>query len=393
MGIYLNPGGELFVMARQSPIYVDKTRLIAYLNSVLSTEQRFVCVSRPRRFGKSMAANMVSAYYDRTVDTKKVFDGLSISKNENFLQYAAKYNVIQLNMHDFLTNSSNMKDMLALLSKTIIWELLNEYPDIRYFDDSNLSRTMADIYQNTKQKFVIIIDEWDCIFRVHKEDKAWQTQYLDFLRAWLKDKPYVGLAYMTGILPIKKYGIHSALNMFTEFSMTFAGSLGEFFGFTEKEVKSLCTAYGMDFDECKAWYDGYRFAGIGSIYNPRSVVQSMLFHEYSTYWNQTETFEALKIYIDMDYEGLREAIIALMAGGQQHIDIHNFSNDMETFNDVDDILTLLVHLGYLGYDADGENVYVPNQEIRKEFANATKTGGWDIVANAISTRRQRHTTV
>ena len=388
MGIYLNPGGELFVMARQSQIYVDKTELIAYLNSVLSTEQRFVCVSRPRRFGKSMAANMVSAYYDRTVDTKKVFDGLSITKNGNFLQHAAKYNVIQLNMHDFLSRANNMGKMIYLLQKYILHDLLVAYPDFDYLDNTDLSLTMADIYQNTKQKFVIIIDEWDCIFRIHKEDKSWQTQYLDFLRTWLKDKPYVGLAYMTGILPIKKYGIHSALNMFSEFSMTFAGSLAEFFGFTENEVKSLCTAYSMDFDECKAWYDGYRFAGVGSIYNPRSVVQSMLFHAYSTYWNQTETFEALKIYIDMDYEGLREAIIALMAGGQQHIDVSNFSNDMETFEDVDDILTLLVHLGYLGYDADSENVYVPNQEIRKEFANATKTGGWDIVANAINAEKR-----
>lgn len=188
---------------------------------------------------------------------------------------------------------------------------------------------------------------------------------------------------MTGILPIKKYGTHSALNMFSEFSMTDAGPLAEFVGFTEQEVRELCDTYQMDFEECKAWYDGYRFNEVGSIYSPRSVVQSMMLHKYNTYWNQTETFEALKVYIDMNFDGLREAVISLMAGACRKIDTANFANDMTTFRDMEDVLTLLVHLGYLGYDFDTSSVFIPNQEIRKEYANAIRAGGWESIANAI----------
>ena len=159
----------------------------------------------------------------------------------------------------------------------------------------------------------------------------------------------------------KKYGTHSALNMFTEFSMTGPGPLAAFAGFTEKEVASLCRKYGMDFEECKNWYDGYHFAKAGAVYNPRSVILAMKFRKFDAYWNRTETFEALKIYIDMNYDGLREAIIALMAGERRAIDTGNFSNDMTTFHAMDDVLTLLVHLGYLGYDAASEEVYIPNK--------------------------------
>lgn len=383
MGIYLNPGSDKFMIAQRSEIYVDKSEMLAYLNSVIQTEERFVCVSRPRRFGKSMAANMIAAYYDRTVDAASLFHGLNISRMPCFQAHCSKYDVIQLNMQDFLSKKPDMEGLLALLQKSILWDLLEEYPNYRYFDETDLERTMSDIYSKTKRPFVIVIDEWDCIFRGYKERRDWQEKYLDFLRAWLKDKSYIGLAYMTGILPIKKYGTHSALNMFSEFSMTNAGPLASCAGFTESEVRNLCHEHRMDFEECKAWYDGYRFEEIGSVYNPRSVVQSMRFRKYDTYWNQTETFEALKIYIDMNYDGLREAVIALMANEQMPVDTGNFSNDMTTFHGMDDVLTLLVHLGYLGYDFSTGKVFIPNHEIMKEYVSATKTGGWEEIAHAI----------
>ena len=383
MGIYLNPGSDNFQMARSSEIYVDKSGLIAYLNSVINTEDRFVCVSRPRRFGKSMAANMIAAYYDRTVDNAQVFQGLEICEAESYDKQGSQYDVIQINMQDFLTASETFAEFLGELERAVLWDLLEEYPDFRYYDRENLSRTMADIYRQTRRRFVVVIDEWDCVFREYKERKDWQEKYLDFLRGCLKDKRYVALAYMTGILPIKKYGTHSALNMFTEFSMTGPGPLAAFAGFTEKEVASLCRKYGMDFEECKNWYDGYHFAKAGAVYNPRSVILAMKFRKFDAYWNRTETFEALKIYIDMNYDGLREAIIALMAGERRAIDTGNFSNDMTTFHAMDDVLTLLVHLGYLGYDAAAGEVYIPNKEIAQEFVNATRTGGWEEVARAL----------
>ncbi len=383
MGIYLNPGDDKFRKGYRSQIYVDKSGIISYLNKVFDTENRFVCVSRPRRFGKSMAANMISAYYDRTTTAQTLFQEMSVSHNAGFSEHLGKYDVIQINMQDFLSRAKDIGHLLDMLRKRLLYDLLKEYPNGRYFDMEDLMDVMADIYADTKRLFVIVIDEWDCIFREYREHQDWQNKYLDFLRAWLKDKAYVGLAYMTGILPIKKYGTHSALNMFSEFSMTDAGPLAEYVGFTEQEVKELCEAYRMDFDECKTWYDGYHFNEVGSIYSPRSVVQSMMSHKYGTYWNQTETFEALKVYIDMNYDGLRESIISLMSGEHRKIDIANFANDMTTFHDKDDVLTLLVHLGYLGYDYDTASVFIPNQEIRKEYANAIRAGGWEIVARAV----------
>ena len=383
MGIYLNPGDDNFRMARRSRIYVDKSALIDYLNSVFQTEERFVCVSRPRRFGKSMAANMVTAYYDRTVQAEETFHGLQITQAASFSTHCNKYDVIHINMQDFLSRAKDMDDLLQMLAKSILWELLEEYPDYPYFDKTDLARTMADVYQRTKRAFVIVIDEWDCVFREYSDRKDWQEKYLDFLRSWLKDKSYIGLAYMTGILPIKKYGTHSALNMFNEFSMTNPRELAPYVGFTEEEVRLLCEKYGRDFEQCKAWYDGYHFPHTKAVYNPRSVVSVMTSGIFDTYWNQTETFEALMNYIRLDIGGLRGAIISLMAGAQQKIDMSSFANDMTSIHTADDAMTLLVHLGYLGYDFDTKEVFIPNREIQMEYATATKASGWSEVVHAI----------
>ena len=387
MGIYLNPTDNNFRMALRSRIYVDKSAIIGYLNSVFQTEDRFVCVSRPRRFGKSMAAHMIASYYTRTTDAEELFSGLEIAENPTFSAHANKYDVIELNMQDFLSQAQSIPDMINLLQRKLLWELLREYPDCDYFDRSSFFGVLDDIYAQEERIFVIVIDEWDCVFREYRDRKDWQEEYLDFLRAWLKDKPYIGLAYMTGILPIKKYGTHSALNMFWEFSMTNPRELAPYVGFTEKEVRCLCQKYARDFDECKAWYDGYRFPNTEAVYNPRSVVAAVKSGIYDTYWNQTETFEALKMYIEMNFDGLREAVIALMAGERRHISTANFTNDMTTFQSADDVLTLLVHLGYLGYDFDSKEVFVPNREIMLEYASATRSDNWGEVAKAVKTSR------
>ena len=253
MGIYLNRGNELFLQAVNSEIYVDKSELISYTNRILRTQQKYVCISRPRRFGKSMAVDMLVAYYSRGCDSKKLFQNLKIAQNETFLRYLNQYDVISLNMQEFMSQCQSMDDMLSLLQRSVLWELLGEYPDYRYFDQNNLVRTMQDIYQNTKRPFIVIIDEWDCIFREYSNKKEDQDRYLDFLRGLLKDKEYIYLAYMTGILPIKKYGTHSALNMFNEFSMTNPGILAEFVGFTEQEVEKLCQKYNRNLEELKEW--------------------------------------------------------------------------------------------------------------------------------------------
>ena len=393
MGNYLNPGSTMFQGSLRSQIYIDKSNLIRQMNALLYTEQRYVCVSRPRRFGKSMAANMLAAYYDKESDTRNLFSGLKISRDVSFDENINKYDVIRINMQEFLSATQNMEEMLKLLQKRILADLKNKYPE--YVIEENLVFSMQDVFSRTKSSFIILIDEWDCLFREYEQDQESQKKYLDFLRFWLKDKDYIALAYMTGILPIKKYGSHSALNMFMEYSMIDPGNLAEFFGFTEKEVKELCVEYAMSFEEVKAWYDGYglvshsRFGDeVYSIYNPKSVVEAMLRHKFGTYWNQTETYEALKIYIQMNMDGLKDAVVEMLAGESVQINTGTFSNDMTTFSTKDDILTLLVHLGYLNYNSQTHSVMIPNKEVSQEYINAISTMDWHEVIRSVENSRK-----
>lgn len=279
-------------------------------------------------------------------------------------------------MQDFFSRTHNIDKMCNLLEKYVLRDLLKDYPDVDYLDTTDFIGVLQEIYASCRIPFVFIIDEWDCIFRENKNDLDAQKKYLDFLRNLLKDRNYVGLTYMTGILPIKKYGSHSALNMFDEFSMTNPGVLAEYVGFTENEVKKLCSQFHMDFEETKRWYDGYLFKNVEHIYNPRSVVSAMLNHSFDNYWNKTETFEALRDYIVMNFKGLKESIIELLAGKRQEINIGSFNNDMMSFSSADDVLTLFIHLGYLGYDFNQKEVFIPNSEISTEFITATRDAGW-----------------
>ena len=383
MGNYLNPGNENFYKVINSEIYVDKTGLLKYTNRVINTLQGYICVSRPRRFGKSTAAYMLAAYYGRECDSKELFSGLEIAESEDFSIYLNQYDTIFLNMQEFLSQSKDVQEMLDLLKKSVLWDLLEKYPEYRYFDKTNLTRTMQDIYSKSKVPFVVIIDEWDCVFREYKNDRPAQAQYLDFLRDLLKDKRYIAMAYMTGILPIRKYGTQSALNMFDEFSMIDPGPLSEYVGFTEEEVEELCGQYKMDIEEVKSWYDGYSFEGAKSVYSPRSVVSCMRFRKMGNYWNQTETFETLQIYIDMNFDGLREDVLSMIAGDRIPVDTGSFTNDMVTLRTEDDVFTLLIHLGYLGYDERDRCVFIPNGEVRSEYVNAVSVSEWGEVSKAL----------
>lgn len=395
MGSYLNPGTKGFRESLNSEIYVDKTGLIEKTNMVLDTRQKFLCVSRPRRFGKSMAADMLAAYYERGEDSALLFDSLKISKSDSYQKHRNQYDVIKVNIQEFLSMTQSMDEMLSMLQKYLIFDLMDQFEDVPFRDEKNLIQMMKDIYSKTKRSFVILLDEWDCLFREYQQDQNAQKKYLDFLRAWLKDQDYVALAYMTGILPVKKYGSHSALNMFTEYSMTDPGDLAEYFGFTEQEVQALCKKYEMNFDDAKTWYDGYQLIAhrqsgdeTYSMYSPKSVVEAMMRHKFGTYWNQTETYEALKIYIQMDMDGLQDSVVRMLAGESVPVNIGTFSNDMTTFATKDDVLTLLVHLGYLTYDGIKESVSIPNKEVSQEYVNAIRTMNWYGVADSVESSRK-----
>lgn len=328
------------------------------------------------------AVHAALAYYSRGCNSAELFDKLAIASEEGYESNLNKYNVIHLNMIDFLSRTDSINELIEYLKKKVLRELKKEYPDIDCFDWNDLVDVLETIHYEKKQPFIFIIDEWDCIFRKYPHNVEEQKKYLDFLRFLLKDKSYVALAYMTGILPIKKYGEHSALNMFDEYSMTNQRELAEFTGFTEEEVSGLCVQYDMPYEKMKQWYDGYELKGV-QIYNPRSVVMALLGHDFDSYWTKTETYEALKKYIQLDMYNLKAMVTRLIAGESVPVNPDKFQNDMTTLQSSDDVLTLLVHLGYLTYDFYNQKVKIPNQEVQKEFINCIEDGGWEPVMDAI----------
>lgn len=389
MGRYLNPGNGMFQRSLDSEIYVDKSGLIACTNRVFGGRECYVCVSRPRRFGKSMTADMLVAYYGRGCDSRGQFEGLSAASLPDFERHLNAYDVIHLNVQDFLAVSQgDVSAMTGELDAAIAGDVRQAYPGaFGGLEDCPAAEALSRAFSFSGVPFVFVVDEWDCVFRARGVTPDAQARYLDWLRLVLKDKPYVGLAYMTGILPIKKYGQHSALNMFTEVSMLDARDYAPYTGFTEAEVAALCRRYGMPLEQTRYWYDGYNVDGVQT-FNPRSVVMAMTGRRYRGYWTQTETFEALRAYIDMNLDGLRDKVVRLIAGERVCVNTAKFQNDMTTFASADDVLTLLVHLGYLTYEApeyglgDGL-VWIPNSEVAGEFASCIEDKGWESVAAAI----------
>ena len=386
MGIYLNPNNDLFQEAINSAIYVDKSGLISVTNQRLRTTGKYICVSRPRRFGKSLNLGMLAAYYSRGCESSGLFDNLVIAKDNSYKKHLNQYNVLYINMQQFLSFSSSIKDMFLLLEKRL-WKDFSKM-NLDLDPDDGLVFWMTDVHYKTGTPFVILIDEWDCVMREHMNDKEALRIYLDFLRGWLKDQSYVALVYMTGILPIKKYGTHSALNMFDEFSMLNSLKMQKYIGFTNDEVKALCEKYHADFGEMKAWYDGYLLNG-EELYCPRSVVRAIDTESFCGFWTETETYEALARYIAMNFDGLKDTVEKLLAGEEQQVDTRSFTNDMVTFANKDDILTLLIHLGYLGYHADRKTVFIPNREIADEYVSCMKvTGLWKETMETVLASRQ-----
>ncbi len=388
MGIFVNPGNASFAEALNSKIYVDKSGLISVINHRLKTKQKYICVSRPRRFGKSLNLEMLAAYYSKGCDSRRLFDNLVISKTENYAAYLNKYNVIYLNMQDFLSIGKSVEEMIEILTESLMIDFEDCFPDVKLYPRFGLSYNLKRIYESTKkvtvednggsvteyEPFVFLIDEWDCIMRENMDNKDAQKTYLDFIRNLLKDKPYVALAYMTGILPIKKYGTHSSINMFYEYSMLESEPFQTYTGFIGEEVKALCDEYSIDFESMKAWYYGYDLDGT-ELYCPQSVLMAIDKKTFSNYWTRSETYEALAKYISMNFDGLHETIEKLLAGQEQPVDTRTFSNDMVTFTNKDDILTLLIHLGYLGYKSKKKTVYIPNKEIYYEYVASIRIKG------------------
>ena len=382
MGIYFNPSNGSFASDKRSKIYVDKTGVLEYLNGVLGTNRRCISVSHARRFGKSHAAGMIDAYYSLGCDSTKLFEDTKIAESDDFKKYMNKYNVIHLDISsvwDF-----HKEDLIESIHERVCDDFQKEYADTLNYD-KDLYLLIQDIYIKTNVPFVIIIDEWDCVIR-NSEDKELVHRYLQLLHSLFKSeesKSYLALAYITGILPIKKIKDESALNNFREYTMLDSYPITEFYGFTEEEVRELCEKYNMDFESTKAWYNGYLIDGM-HMYNPNSVSMAMDRHRFDSYWRNTSSFASINTFITMNYEGLKDDIMTMLAGGRVSVNTSSFQNDLSTVASKDDALTALIHLGYLAYDADRKNAYIPNYEVATAFEAALQVGEWKDIAKTIS---------
>ena len=382
MGIYFNPTNESFTKDRNYEIYVDKTELITYLNKVICTPRNCLSVSHARRFGKSHAAGMIDAYYSLGCDSSNLFDNTKIAANADYKKYMNKYNVIHLDISSFWDDFKD--NLVEKIKEYIIDDFKKSFNDeIDY--SKKFSVILMSVYQKTTIPFVIIIDEWDCVIR-NSDDKELVHSYLQFLHSLFKSeesKAFLALGYITGILPIKKIKDESALNNFREYTMLKSKPITKYYGFTEEEVKELCKKYDMDFDSVKAWYNGYLIDGV-HMYNPNSVTQAMIDQDCDSYWRNTSSFSSINTFITMNYAGLKDDIMTMLAGGKVIVDTRSFQNDLSDIHSKDDALTALIHLGYLGYDADRKSAYIPNYEVAEAFQMALKTGIWDEISKAIS---------
>ena len=382
MGIYFNPGNGSFTEDKNSQIYVDKTELLKFLNKRLKTNGKCIAVSHARRFGKSHAAGMIDAYYSLGSNSSKLFADTKIASDPDYEKYRNKYNVIHLDISSFLDDYKD--NLIEKIVEYIYDDITDELGDILDYK-KKLSYVLMKIYEKTGIPFVIIIDEWDCVIR-NSNDQDLIHHYLQFLHSLFKSeesKSFLALGYITGILPIKKIKDESALNNFQEYTMLDSYPITEYYGFTEKEVKDLCKDHAMDFETMKAWYNGYLIDGM-HMYNPNSVSRALERHRVDSYWRNTSAFGTINTFITMNYAGLKEDVLAMLAGEKVMVDTECFQNDFTEIHSKDDALTALIHLGYLGYDKDMLSAYIPNYEVSTTFQSALKSGSWKEIAASIS---------
>ena len=375
MGLYLNPNADAFQMGLNTEIYVDKSLILSELNKLVSSQGNFVCLSRPRRFGKSMAGNMISAYYSKGCDTRDVFSQMKLGQEPCFDKYLNRFNVIKLDLNGWYQNAiveNSVVSLIEEINKSLLVDFRKQFPEIEFEEKSSLARCIKEVYAEIGEKFVIIIDEYDVLIREQVPQSLFDS-YLSFLNGLFKDtaiRPAIALAYITGIIPIVRDKVQSKLNEFTEYTMLNSGRLSGHVGFTREEVEALCEQYGMDKEECARWYDGYRLTDTIDIYNPLAVVSAMRNQEFESYWSATGSFEALKDYIMMDFKGIKQDVIDMISGKSVPVNVKKFQNTLQSITNKDNAFTYLIHLGYLSYNRKDKTCRIPNEEVRQEWVNS-----------------------
>ncbi|MBR2189164.1 MAG: AAA family ATPase [Eubacterium sp.] len=384
MGIYLNPGNEGFTRITSADIYVDKTMMIRETNRCIDTGNSYICMSRPRRFGKTFAGNMLCAYYSRGCDSRELFAPFKISQDPGYEAKRNRYHVIKIDMNSEFQSAENKGDLLKILTEEIREEMKAGFPDVTFRANDSLARCLLRVYAARKETFIILLDEYDVLVREQVSHDLFQ-EYLSFLNGLFKSdtlRPAISLAYLTGILPVVRDKIQSKLNNFREYTILNAGPFAEFVGFTAEEVKDLCKERSIDFKECRRWYDGYRQHGY-EIYNPESVVRSVEDRMFGSYWGKTSSYEVISDRIRQNFAGTKEAVIQMLAGEQVDVNVTSYLNTMDSFRTKSDAFTYLIHVGYLAYDQETGTCRIPNKEVRQEWFNAIETDEEYSVTNQI----------
>ncbi|MEG3041587.1 MAG: AAA family ATPase, partial [Clostridium sp.] len=385
MALYLNTKKqqENFIELYNEEYFVDKSEIISLLNKKISTKNKYICITRPRRFGKSSVADMLGAYYSKAVDSKEIFDNLKISKNVAYIEKLNKYNVISVSFADVNNNCKSCSEYVDRITNLLIQDLKDVFPSIQIKENY----AIWDILSELNEKFIFIFDEWDYIFN-SKLFSQEQDIFLEFLMKLLKDKPYVALAYMTGILPIKKYSSGSALNMFDEYTMLNDMIYGEYFGFTENEVEELCKKQNkISFNEISNWYNGYVNENGNKLYNPRSVVKALQNVKCISYWTNTGAMDEVKEYLKYNIMEIREDVIEMVSGREIDITINEeYRAGQKEPKTKEEIYSAMIILGFLSY-YDGY-LRIPNKELMQEFEKALRDKSFGYVSEIINNSKK-----
>lgn len=381
MGFYLNSRIPLgtYQKAVKNPYFVDKSSILSELNAVLGTEENYICITRPRRFGKSLAASMIGAYYSVGYDAEAVFSDANISKAKDYKSNLNSHNVIYIDFSKADDDCCCYRDYIDNIKELLREDLHFSYPQVPFRQEKGtVLEDFKRLYQETGQTFIFVMDEWDAIFHMDFIKPEDNKKYLLFLKTLLKDQPYVELAYMTGILPIAKYSSGSELNMFREYTMGTQHKFSGYFGFTESEVDGLYQKYlnnnkkpKVSRESLRFWYDGYQTVSGERLYNPRSVVLALENDQLADYWTNSGPYDEIYTCVRNNISAVQEDI-ALMIGGEEiTADIKEYTAASRKMETRDEILSAMVVYGFLtGY---GEKVRIPNKELMDKFSEMVKT--------------------
>lgn len=376
MGTYLDSktGFTLYQNETEKPYFVDKTLLLQELFPLIEEGSNYVCITRPRRFGKTVMANMITAFFSRAYDAKELFGTMSISRTGGYEKHRNQYAVIAVSFNDVTGDCVSYTEYISRIERKLVKDLKRTYPWIVTDETEYVVDTLQDIYEETEAKFLFVLDEWDYIFHQDFVSEADKKRYLTFLRSLLKDRPYVKLAYMTGILPIAKYSSGSELNMFAEYTMATEERFAEYFGFTEKEVDNLYAKYESKNAEdrkvtregLKEWYNGYHTVSGERLYNPRSVVMALSNNNLGNYWTSAGPYDEIFYYIANDVAEVRDDLALMAAGESIPIKLREYAATAQNLKTKEEIFSAMVVYGFLTYEKG--NVSIPNKELMDKFS-------------------------